>query len=206
MTVRDAALAAGKIRLRPIAITTLTTLLGLLPMTGWLDPVMPATLALAGGFDSGMRTMVEGMGLSLEQPSEMSPGIGGSTFSLVRGVSFLVGGGEGAEVRKPLAVTVIVGLTSSTLLTLLVIPTLWAWVNKRRDKTWHPLAARRPEPTCHWLSAATREFLRGLLRSADREQALPRSFSWRRGIFPLEPCQATFEVCGLDPPRVQVEE
>jgi len=138
MTVRDAALAAGKIRLRPIAITTLTTLLGLLPMTGWLDPVMPATLALAGGFDSGMRAMVEGMGLSLTAPSEW-PGIGGSTFSLVRGVSFLVGGGEGAEVRKPLAVTVIVGLTSSTLLTLLVIPTLWAWVNKRRDKTLAPV-------------------------------------------------------------------
>lgn len=41
----------------------------------------------------------------------------------------LVGGGEGAEVRKPLAITVISGLAVSTLLTLFVIPTLWAWVN-----------------------------------------------------------------------------
>jgi Cu/Ag efflux pump CusA len=42
--------------------------------------------------------------------------------------------GEGAEVRKPLAITVIAGLAASTVLTLIVIPTLWSWVNgfKRR--------------------------------------------------------------------------
>jgi HAE1 family hydrophobic/amphiphilic exporter-1 len=36
-----------------------------------------------------------------------------------------LGLGEGAEMRMPLAVTLIAGLSSSTLLTLLVIPTVY---------------------------------------------------------------------------------
>ncbi len=39
--------------------------------------------------------------------------------------------GAGAEVQKPLATVVIGGLTSSTLLTLLVLPTLAAWTAAR---------------------------------------------------------------------------
>lgn len=125
---RDAALNAARIRLRPIAITTLTTLLGLLPMTGWLDPVMPAALAVGSGFDAVLTPVVEGMGRSMTAPKDWKL-IGGMTFSLKNGIAMLIGGGEGAEVRKPLAVTVIAGLGASTLLTLFVIPTLWAWVN-----------------------------------------------------------------------------
>ena len=125
---REAALNAARIRLRPIAITTLTTLLGLLPMTGVLDPFMPAALAVGGGVDSVMQSVVEGMGRSLTAPKDWKL-VGGMTFSVQGGLSMLVGGGEGAEVRKPLAITVISGLAVSTLLTLFVIPTLWAWVN-----------------------------------------------------------------------------
>ena len=36
--------------------------------------------------------------------------------------------GPGAEVQKPLATVVIGGLTTATLLTLLVLPTLVAWM------------------------------------------------------------------------------
>ncbi|HEX2100330.1 MAG TPA: efflux RND transporter permease subunit [Candidatus Synoicihabitans sp.] len=61
---------AGRARLRPILMTTLTTVLGLLPMA--------------------------------------------------------LGLGEGAEIRAPMAITVIVGLSASTLLTLVVIPTLYS--------------------------------------------------------------------------------
>ena len=39
-----------------------------------------------------------------------------------------LGAGEGAELRSPMAVTVIAGLISSTLLTLLVIPSVYALV------------------------------------------------------------------------------
>jgi heavy metal efflux system protein len=39
--------------------------------------------------------------------------------------------GAGAEVQKPLATVVIGGLVTSTLLTLLVLPTLYAWFAAR---------------------------------------------------------------------------
>lgn len=133
-SAHDAALNASRIRLRPIAITTLTTLLGLLPMTGWLDPFIPGVQAVAAGVDSVLTSMVEGVGLSMTAPATWK-GIGGMTFSFAKGFGYLVGGGEGAEVRKPLAITVIAGLALSTVLTLIVIPTLWAWVNALRGRT-----------------------------------------------------------------------
>jgi len=39
--------------------------------------------------------------------------------------------GTGAEVQRPLATVVIGGIISSTLLTLVVLPVLYAWVEKR---------------------------------------------------------------------------
>jgi len=65
----EAIIEAGKVRLRPILMTTMTTVLGLLPMA--------------------------------------------------------VGMGDGAEIRTPMAITVIVGLITSTILTLIVIPTIY---------------------------------------------------------------------------------
>jgi HAE1 family hydrophobic/amphiphilic exporter-1 len=76
-----AATEAGRARLRPILMTTATTVLGLLPLTGWLESV---------------------------------PILG------------LVGAGEGSELRAPMAIAVIAGLSMSTLLTLLVIPVLYS--------------------------------------------------------------------------------
>ena len=67
-------------------MTTMTTVLGLLPLTGWL-----------------------------------------------RYVPFLAsfGAGEGAELRAPMAITVITGLISSTLLTLIVVPVLYSLLVRR---------------------------------------------------------------------------
>lgn len=70
---------AGRARLRPILMTTLTTVLGLVPMA--------------------------------------------------------LGLGEGAEIRAPMAITVIVGLSVSTLLTLVVIPTLYYLFPGKRGPT-----------------------------------------------------------------------
>jgi HAE1 family hydrophobic/amphiphilic exporter-1 len=80
MSVRDALLQAGAARLRPIVMTTATTVLGLLPMA---------------------------MGL-----------------------------GEGAALRQPLAVTVIAGLSVSTLLTLVVIPCVYALFPGPTREAW----------------------------------------------------------------------
>ncbi|MDH3523484.1 MAG: efflux RND transporter permease subunit [Acidobacteriota bacterium] len=81
---RDALLAAGRDRLRPILMTSATTVLGLTPMA--------------------------------------------------------LGLGEGAELRAPLAITVIGGLSVATLLTLVVIPVVYAAVD-RRDVIAAPGAA-----------------------------------------------------------------
>ena len=71
----EAILEGGRSRLRPILMTALTTILGLLPLA---------------------------MGI-----------------------------GEGAEVRSPMAITVIGGLTVSTILTLIVIPVVYAVVDRK---------------------------------------------------------------------------
>ena len=73
---REALIEAGRVRLRPILMTTLTTVLGLVPMA--------------------------------------------------------LGLGEGAEIRAPMAVTVIGGLAISTVLTLVVIPTVYLVMDRKR--------------------------------------------------------------------------
>lgn len=71
----EAIVAAGRARLRPILITKLTTILGLVPMA--------------------------------------------------------VGVGEGAELRAPMAITVIGGVTLTTFLTLLVIPVVYSVMDRK---------------------------------------------------------------------------
>ena len=50
-----------------------------------------------------------------------------ATVALLGLVPFLFASGPGSEVQRPLAVVVIGGLISSTLLTLVVVPTLYRW-------------------------------------------------------------------------------
>jgi cobalt-zinc-cadmium resistance protein CzcA len=42
--------------------------------------------------------------------------------------------GPGSEVQRPLASVVIGGLVTSTLLTLLVLPTIYYWIEKKRPR------------------------------------------------------------------------
>jgi HAE1 family hydrophobic/amphiphilic exporter-1 len=76
--LKDAIIRAGRIRLRPILMTTLTTICGLIPMA--------------------------------------------------------LGLGEGAEANASLAIAVIGGLTVSTFLTLVFVPTLYFIAEERRDR------------------------------------------------------------------------
>jgi len=75
MSKVDAIITAGKVRLRPIMMTTSTTILGLLPMA--------------------------------------------------------IGMGDGAEIRTPMAITVIIGLLTATILTLVVIPTVYSVLDRK---------------------------------------------------------------------------
>ncbi len=52
-----------------------------------------------------------------------------SIFSLI---PMLLAGGTGSEIQKPLATVVVGGLITSTLLTLLIIPSVYSWFEKRR--------------------------------------------------------------------------
>ncbi len=75
MEKMQAIVEAGRVRLRPILMTTSTTVLGLLPMA--------------------------------------------------------IGFGDGAEIRTPMAITVIFGLLTATILTLVVIPTVYSLVDRK---------------------------------------------------------------------------
>jgi cobalt-zinc-cadmium resistance protein CzcA len=55
-----------------------------------------------------------------------------ATVAMLGLVPFLFATGPGSEVQRPLAIVVIGGLISSTLLTLVVVPTLYRWFEERR--------------------------------------------------------------------------
>ena len=49
-------------------------------------------------------------------------------------VPMLLATGPGSELQRPLAVVVIGGLFTSTLLTLVLLPTLYAWLEGRAER------------------------------------------------------------------------
>jgi HAE1 family hydrophobic/amphiphilic exporter-1 len=80
-----------------------------------------------------------------------------TTFALIAGmVPIAVGAGEGADFRAPLGRAVIGGVITSTILTLLVIPTFYEILTEWRD----------------WLAA--RVFRRRVARHEDESAARPR--------------------------------
>jgi cobalt-zinc-cadmium resistance protein CzcA len=55
-----------------------------------------------------------------------------ATIALLGLVPFLFSTGPGSEVQRPLAVVVIGGLITSTLLTLVMVPTLYRWFDDHK--------------------------------------------------------------------------
>ncbi|WP_078555172.1 efflux RND transporter permease subunit [Bacillus alkalicellulosilyticus] len=78
LSTYEAIIEAGPTRLRPILMTALTTILGLIPLT--------------------------------------------------------LGFGEGTEIQQPMAIVIVFGLTFSTLITLLLIPTVYYLLDRRKEK------------------------------------------------------------------------
>jgi len=83
-----------------------------------------------------------------------------TTFALVAGmVPVALGGGEGGDFRAPLGITVIGGVVTSTLLTLLVIPTVYEILADSRDWLGARLFGRKTVPVTaasHGAAPATR--------------------------------------------------
>ncbi|EHP37811.1 outer membrane copper (silver) and drug transport protein [Cupriavidus basilensis OR16] len=77
-------------------------------------------------------------GLSLDQAviqgatQRFRPVMMTATIAMLGLVPFLFSTGPGSEVQRPLAVVVIGGLITSTLLTLVMVPTLYRWFDNRK--------------------------------------------------------------------------
>jgi len=53
--------------------------------------------------------------------------------SFIGHLPMLYATGSGADIQKPLAVVVMGGLVTSTILTLIVLPTLYEWLENRKQ-------------------------------------------------------------------------
>ena len=62
----------------------------------------------------------------------MRPVLMTATITVLSLVPLLFAQGPGSEIQRPLAVVVVGGLISSTLLTLLVLPVLYSWLGGRK--------------------------------------------------------------------------
>ncbi|RPH62543.1 MAG: efflux RND transporter permease subunit, partial [Acidobacteria bacterium] len=70
-----------------------------------------------------------------------------TTFALIAGmVPIAIGAGEGADFRAPLGRAVIGGVITSTLLTLLVIPTIYDILTEGRDGLLARLSGKASKP------------------------------------------------------------
>ncbi|TAN39457.1 MAG: efflux RND transporter permease subunit [Nitrospirae bacterium] len=77
----------------------------------------------------GLQEAVRKGSLDRLRPVLMTASI--AIFSLI---PMLLAGGAGSEIQKPLATVVVGGLLTSTLLTLLIIPSVYSWFEKRIDE------------------------------------------------------------------------
>ncbi len=71
------------------------------------------------------------------------------TTALVASLGFIpmaIATGAGAEVQRPLATVVIGGLVTSTLLTLLVLPTVYRWFDRAKPGASTPPPEEIPTP------------------------------------------------------------
>jgi HAE1 family hydrophobic/amphiphilic exporter-1 len=67
-------------------------------------------------------------------PLRLRPILMTAISTMVGAVPIALGLSEGAEVRQPMSIAVIGGLLTSTILTLLVIPTVYLIVDDSREK------------------------------------------------------------------------
>lgn len=83
-------------------------------------------------------SQLRGEGLELQEAirkgslDRLRPVLMTASISIFSLIPMLLAGGTGSEIQKPLATVVVGGLVTSTLLTLLIIPSVYSWFEKRR--------------------------------------------------------------------------
>ena len=73
----------------------------------------------------------DGLGLKLLQKHGIRPVLITASVAILGLVPMLLSSGIGAETQRPLATVVVGGLLSSTLLTLVLLPVLYEWLETR---------------------------------------------------------------------------
>jgi multidrug efflux pump subunit AcrB len=72
-----------------------------------------------------------------------------TTFALIAGMlPVAIGMGEGGEFYRPMAIAIIGGTITSTLLTLLVVPSFYDSIEIGRERCWPGGAAAGLPPGC----------------------------------------------------------
>ena len=90
-------------------------------MLGWFRKLLPREERFFDLFARHSQAVVQGA------TQRFRPVMMTATVALLALVPFLFATGPGSEVQRPLAIVVIGGLITSTLLTLVVLPTLYKW-------------------------------------------------------------------------------
>lgn len=80
----------------------------------------------------------EGLGLKEAivkgSESRLRPVLMTASIAIFSLIPMLYASGAGSEIQKPLATVVVGGLITSTLLTLLLIPSMYGWFEKKRPE------------------------------------------------------------------------
>jgi multidrug efflux pump subunit AcrB len=88
--------------------------------------------------DGALQNIRDGMtpedALRLAGPRRLRPILMTSAAMALGMIPTAIGQGVGAEFRSPMAVAVIGGVISSTILTLVVVPVAFLWVERQRDR------------------------------------------------------------------------
>lgn len=67
--------------------------------------------------------------------SRLRPVLMTASIAIFSLIPMLYASGAGSEIQKPLATVVVGGLVTSTLLTLLLIPSMYGWFEKKKTET-----------------------------------------------------------------------
>jgi HAE1 family hydrophobic/amphiphilic exporter-1 len=109
--------------------------------------------------DGALQAMRDGMSpgdaIRSAGPKRLRPILMTSAAMAFGMIPTAIGTGVGAEFRAPMAVAVIGGVISSTILTLLVVPVVFLWIEEQRSRLAALWKRTEPAPVLHEVNSAS---------------------------------------------------